>query len=98
MKRKIYADLLTWKQKRKGSVALLIEGARRVGKSYIVETFARQEYESYLLIDFSKANPEVIHRLQMIADRNIEKFGLLSDEEPEKIPTSIEADERAELV
>lgn len=47
MKRKIYQKLLDWKQNRKGNVALLIEGARRIGKSYIVEEFARQEYDSY---------------------------------------------------
>lgn len=59
MKRKIYQQLLDWKQNRKGEVALLIEGARRIGKSYIVEAFARNEYESYIIIDFSKVNPRV---------------------------------------
>ncbi|MBQ0081795.1 MAG: hypothetical protein KBT41_00720 [bacterium] len=44
MKRKIYSDLLNWKNKRQGSVALLVEGARRIGKSYIVEAFAKNEY------------------------------------------------------
>jgi predicted AAA+ superfamily ATPase len=44
MKRKIYDQLLEWKNTRRGDVALLIEGARRIGKSYIVEEFARQEY------------------------------------------------------
>ena len=53
MKRKIYDTLLTWKQKEHGRVALLIEGARRVGKSYIAEEFARNEYKSYILIDFA---------------------------------------------
>jgi hypothetical protein len=60
MRRKIYQDLLNWKQQRKGEVALLIEGARRIGKSYIVEEFARREYDSYILLDFSKVNPIVI--------------------------------------
>lgn len=60
MKRKIYGKLLDWKQNRRGEVALLIEGARRIGKSYIVEEFARNEYESYLLIDFSKVSPTVM--------------------------------------
>ena len=55
MKRKIYDQLLDWKQNRNGEVALLIEGARRIGKSYIVEEFGKREYDSYLLIDFSKA-------------------------------------------
>ena len=46
MKRKIYQQLLDWKGKRNGEVALLVEGARRIGKSYIVEEFAKNEYES----------------------------------------------------
>ncbi|MBQ6666689.1 MAG: ATP-binding protein [Bacteroidales bacterium] len=56
MKRKIYNKLLEWKKQRNGATAVLIEGARRVGKSFIVEEFARNEYDSYLLIDFNKAD------------------------------------------
>lgn len=59
MKRKIYSKLLEWKQKYSTKEALLIEGARRIGKSYIVEEFARNEYRSYILIDFSKVSKEV---------------------------------------
>ena len=59
MKRKIYQQLLDWKEKRNGEVALLVEGARRIGKSYIVEEFAKNEYESYILIDFNKA-PQMV--------------------------------------
>ncbi len=59
MKRKIYSELLEWKQKYSTKEALLIEGARRIGKSYIVEEFARNEYRSYMLIDFSKVSKEV---------------------------------------
>ena len=59
MKRKIYQQLLNWKRNRHGDVAILIEGARRIGKSYIAEEFAQNEYESYLLIDFSRVNPMV---------------------------------------
>jgi len=59
MKRKIYQDLLNWKSEWAGRYALLINGARRVGKSYIVEEFARAEYKSYILLDFSKAPVEV---------------------------------------
>lgn len=55
-KRKIYQKLLEWKEQDNGSTALLIEGARRIGKSTIVEEFAKNEYESYLLIDFSIAS------------------------------------------
>ncbi len=58
-KRKIYDRMLWWKQERDGQTALLIKGARRIGKSTIVEEFARHEYESYILIDFSRASHEV---------------------------------------
>ena len=53
MKRKIYDQLLKWKHEHQGRTALLIEGARRIGKSYIVEEFARHEYKSYILVDFN---------------------------------------------
>ncbi len=59
MKRKIYDQLLQWKQADNGSCALLIDGARRVGKSYIAEQFARESYKSYILIDFNKASRSV---------------------------------------
>ena len=58
-KRKIYNRMLQWKQERDGKTALLVKGARRVGKSTIVEEFARQEYDSYMLIDFARASEEV---------------------------------------
>ena len=58
-KRKIYDRMLQWKQERDGKTALLVKGARRVGKSTIVEEFARKEYETYMLIDFSRASEEV---------------------------------------
>lgn len=57
-KRKIYNSLLDWK-KENGKTALLIEGARRVGKSTIVEEFAKKEYKSYIFIDFSIASEEI---------------------------------------
>lgn len=53
MRRKIYNALLKWKNEENGAVALLVEGARRVGKSYIVEEFAKREYKSYILVDFA---------------------------------------------
>ncbi len=62
MKRKIYSQLLHWKKTEQGKVALLIDGARRVGKSYIVEEFARNEYKSYIFIDFNRAGRD-IHEL-----------------------------------
>ena len=55
-RRKIYSKLLEWKNTRHGQTALLIEGARRVGKSTIVEEFAKNEYKSYVLIDFLLSN------------------------------------------
>lgn len=68
MKRKIYKQLLDWKQTRHGDVALLIEGARRIGKSYIVEEFAKNEYDSYLLVDFSRVPPKVIEFFDVYMD------------------------------
>lgn len=58
-KRKIYNKLLDWKQNAAGEKALMIEGARRIGKSTIVEEFAKVEYKSYLLIDFNDASDVV---------------------------------------
>lgn len=59
MRRKIYDKLLRWKNEDAGSVAIMIDGARRVGKSYIAEEFARNEYKSYILIDFVKVSDSV---------------------------------------
>jgi len=58
-KRKLYDRLLEWKRVRNGKTAILIEGARRVGKSTLVEQFAKNEYDSYILIDFNEASDEV---------------------------------------
>ena len=58
-KRKLYDKMLRWKNERKGTSALLIEGARRVGKSTLAKTFAQNEYKSYILIDFSKASKRI---------------------------------------
>lgn len=60
MRRKVYDRLLEWKRTKDGTTALMLEGARRIGKSYIAEEFARNEYESYVLIDFSKAPARVL--------------------------------------
>ena len=59
IERKLYRDLLNWKQESQGKKALLIEGARRVGKSTIAEMFGRKQYRSFILIDFSKASKRV---------------------------------------
>ena len=58
-KRKIYESLLKWKSTANGKWAVLIEGARRIGKSTIAEQFAKEQYKSYLLINFSIAPNEV---------------------------------------
>ena len=57
--RKIYNKFLAWKQESRGKKALLVEGARRIGKSTVVEEFAKREYRSYILIDFAKASENV---------------------------------------
>ena len=59
MKRKIYQTMLRWKHESQGKSALFIDGARRVGKSYIVEEFAKKEYKSYVLIDFNNTTQQV---------------------------------------
>ena len=58
-KRKIYERILKWKQDSNGKSALMIQGARRIGKSTIVEEFAKNEYSSHLIIDFNKASTTV---------------------------------------
>lgn len=68
--RKIYSKLLEWKQESDGKTALLIEGARRVGKSTVAESFGRKEYKSYILIDFSKASEEVRNLFDDISNLN----------------------------
>ena len=59
LKRKIYDALLEWKQKG-GKTALLIDGARRVGKSYIASAFAEKEYKSHIIIDFGNAPQDIL--------------------------------------
>ena len=67
-RRKIYEKLLEWKKESDGNTALLIEGARRVGKSTIAEEFAKNEYESYILIDFSIASKTVTELFEDISN------------------------------
>ena len=70
IQRKLYQDLLQWKQEAKGKKALLIEGARRVGKSTIVEKFGREQYRSYILIDFSIAPRGIKALFEDVSDLN----------------------------
>ena len=67
-KRKIYGRLLKWKETSNGNSALLVQGARRIGKSTIVEEFARHEYVSYILIDFTKCSREVFDLFNDVSD------------------------------
>ena len=60
LKRKIYGDLLAWKKRSNGASALLIEGARRVGKSFLCEQFASNEYMSHIIIDFGNAPKDIL--------------------------------------
>ena len=69
-KRKIYQQMIEWKQQSQGETALLIEGARRVGKSTIVEEFAKAEYRSYVIIDFANALPEELNLFNYVSDIN----------------------------
>ena len=69
-KRKIYQQLLDWKKESDGQTALLVQGARRIGKSTVVEEFAKREYVSHIMIDFSKVKPEVLALFQDMSDLN----------------------------
>lgn len=73
-KRKIYNRLQEWKRESQGSEALLIQGARRIGKSTIAEEFGKNEYRSYILLDFAKENEEVSNLFDQIG--NIDFFFL----------------------
>lgn len=74
-KRKIYDKLLDWKKHSINKTALLIEGARRIGKSTVAEEFARNEYDDYLLIDFSTASEDIINLFTHID--NLDRFFLM---------------------
>lgn len=67
-KRKLYSEMLHWKHSNNGASALLIKGARRVGKSTLAKEFAKNEYESCIIIDFAKCNAEVRHLFDDISD------------------------------
>ena len=60
LKRKIYNELLIWKKNSNGATAMMIDGARRVGKSFIAEEFAKAEYKSYIIIDFGIASKDIL--------------------------------------
>ena len=60
LKRKIYDDLLAWKKRSDGATALMIDGARRVGKSFLCEQFAKNEYKSHIIIDFGNVPKDIL--------------------------------------
>ena len=64
LKRKIYDDLLVWKKRSGGAAALMIDGARRVGKSFLCEQFAKNEYKSHIIIDFGNAPKDILGLFQ----------------------------------
>ena len=92
MRRKIYDTLLRWKQQRQGETALLIEGARRVGKSYIVEEFARNEYDTYILVDFNHADQEMFDIFEQYLPHLDQFFRLL------QLKTGVKLTERRSLI
>lgn len=63
-KRKVYGKLLEWKELSAGGSAVLLEGARRIGKSTIVEEFAKNEYDDYMILDFAKENKDIKHNFE----------------------------------
>lgn len=69
-KRKIYDELLQWKRTDDGRTAVLIQGARRVGKSTVAEEFAANEYESYILVDFAACSTEIRELFNDLSDLN----------------------------
>lgn len=78
MKRKIYNKIKIWKEKWGGNTALMIDGARRVGKSWIAEEFAKNEYSSYILIDFNNTDEKIIELFEHYLTDLDEFFSRLS--------------------
>lgn len=78
LKRKVYDKLLAWKKECNGSRAILIEGARRIGKSTIVKEFAEKEYKSNIIIDFANVSGSVIEAFEKYKNKLDELFMLLS--------------------
>ena len=77
-RRKIYDEILEWKVNRSDKYALLIKGARRVGKSTIAEEFAKNEFKSYILIDFANTSRAIIDLFDDIYDLDFFFFGASS--------------------
>ena len=71
IKRKIYSKILEWKRINNGKKALLIEGARRIGKSTVAEEIGKNEYKSYVLIDFNKASKKILDSFDNLTNLDI---------------------------
>ena len=71
IKRKIYDKILQWKQSCNGKKALLIEGARRIGKSTVAEEIGKNEYKSYVSIDFNKASKKILSNFDDLTNLDI---------------------------
>lgn len=71
IKRKIYDKILDWKESTKGSKALLVEGARRIGKSTVVEEIGKKEYKSYILIDFNMASKKIFNLFDNLNEMDV---------------------------
>ena len=71
IRRKLYERLIEWKNSSNGTKALLIEGARRIGKSTIAEELGKNEYKSYIMIDFNKASKKVIDSFDDLVNLDI---------------------------
>ena len=71
IRRKIYEKLIEWKNSSNGTKALLIEGARRIGKSTIAEELGKNEYKSYIMIDFNKASKKVLDSFDDLVNLDI---------------------------
>ena len=84
-KRKAYDKLLEWKKTSQGKRALLIEGARRIGKSTLVEEFAKANYKSYILIDFSIASK----RIKDLFDNSLDNLNNFKSFPRQEKPSSI---------
>ena len=104
-KRKIYEKFLAWKKESNGKTALMVEGVRRVGKSTVVEEFGKNEYESYILIDFAFASPKIKELFNDMSDLNaffrmlqfytnvnlVERKSLIIFDEVQKFPLARQA-------
>ena len=71
IERKIYTQILEWKQNCNGTKALLIEGARRIGKSTVAEEIGKKEYKSYIVIDFNKASKKILNSFDDLTNLDI---------------------------